>query len=106
MTMPCAVAQLADALQEARRHRQETGLALHRLDDHRGDRRRIDLRDERLIELTDGEIEVLLLGHPGRRPDKSCGSGSRTISGAKGPKPLLKRPYLLVRLSVSRVRPW
>ena len=61
------VAQLANAPEEARRHRDEAGLALHRLDDHRGDRRRIDLRDERVLELPDAEVDVLLLGHARRR---------------------------------------
>ena len=65
----------------------------------------IDLRDERVLELPDPEVDVLLLGHARPACGRRCGIGSRTISGANGPKPLLNRPYLLVRLSVSSVRP-
>ena len=86
-------AQLADALQEARRHRQEAGFALYRLDDHRRHRRRIDLGDERLFELADGEVEVLLLGHPGGGAIQLRHRQPHDVGG-EGPEAALEQPVL------------
>ena len=61
-------AQLADAAQEARRHREESRFALHRLDDHRRHRRRIHLRDERVFELANAEVDVVVGRQTRRRP--------------------------------------
>ena len=60
-------AQLADPLQESRRHRNESGFALHGFDDHGGDCLGIDLGDERMLELSNSEVDVLILGHAWRR---------------------------------------
>ena len=60
-------AELANALQKSLRHRHEAGFALHRLDDHRRDRLRVDLRDERVLELTNADVDPLVGGHRARR---------------------------------------
>ena len=50
---PVAVAQLAQTSGEVRGHRDEAALALDRLEDHRGDGRRVDVGEEQLLERRD-----------------------------------------------------
>jgi hypothetical protein len=57
------VAELANPLQEAGRHRHESAFSLNRLDDDRRHLRRVDLRGEREFELLDPPVDALLGAH-------------------------------------------
>ena len=61
------VAQFADALQKTGRHGQKSSLALHRLNEERGDSRGVDLRNQRVLQLPYTKVEILLLRHAFRR---------------------------------------
>ena len=91
--MPCCVHSSRMRCRKRGRHRQEAGLALHRLDDHRRHRRGIDLGDERLFELADGEVEVLLFAHPGRRAVELRHRQAHDFR-REGPEAALEQPVL------------
>ncbi len=61
------IAKLANALQEARGHRQESSLALHRFDDDGGHGGWVHLRHHGLLQLLDTEGDIFVFGHAWRR---------------------------------------
>ena len=96
---PVRAAELLQPRRIVRRHRDEAALALHRLEDDAGDRRRVDVRLEEMLERRD------------RSRRRRCrGTGTAPARGRPrartGRSPALYGFTLLVIVIASSVRPW
>ena len=83
----------AQVLGKARRQRQEAALALHRLHHHRGHRLGRHLGDQRVVELVDAVLDVIVLAHAGGAAI-DVGEGQPVDLAGEGAEALLEQRVL------------